>query len=179
MKNTFLALVLSILFLSGCATNYYVNEDRYTEPKNYEKITVYVTNPEHEAYEVLKKSEIYDLTKDSTCPNKLEIKTIRPAYYRCGLYGLAYVAQALTLGMLPLPDTQEEVLSYSINKANKTTFYQHNLKYNSRRSLWEVPLLPFTYSHKGAQAKTLSLSQREICETPECGDDMLMSVIPE
>lgn len=179
MKNGVFLIVFHLLFLTGCATNYYVDEDRYTEPRNYEKITVYVTNPEHEAYEILKRSKIYDLTSDSSCPNKLEIQTVRPAHYRCGLYGLAVMAQALTLGLLPLSDTEEEVLSYSLASNGQTKLYQHYLKYNTRSSVWEIPLLPLTYSRKGAQAKTLALSQRNICESPSCGEDLMMSVVPE
>ncbi|MCB1681804.1 MAG: hypothetical protein KDI61_11925 [Alphaproteobacteria bacterium] len=168
MKKPLLLIVFQFLFLTGCATNYYVNEDYYTQPKNYEKISVYVTNPDHEAYEVLKKSEIYDLTEDSACPNKLEIQTLGPAYHRCGLYALGVLAQAFTLGTLPLSDTEEEIIAYSISNNGKTVSYKHDLKYKSRSSIWEIPLLPLTYTQNGARTKTLSLSQREICENPSC-----------
>ncbi|MBK9586780.1 MAG: hypothetical protein KA099_06385 [Alphaproteobacteria bacterium] len=160
MKNTLLTLVVFSFFLSGCATNYYVNEDRYTQPKNYEKISVYVTNPEHEAYEVLKKSEIYDLTPDNNKPDKLTLIDFSPWARGCGLGGLITI---YTLGLVPSGGDDYGNFVYSLESGQTTQLYRHKIIYRDSLSAWSVPMRPFAYSEKGAQAKALSLSTRDLC----------------
>lgn len=163
MRNTLLILVLPILFLSGCTTNYYVNEDNYPAPKNYEKISVYVTNPEHEAYEVLKKSEIYDLTEDNNSPNKLTLMHISAGpKYTCGTGGV--VVSAATLGLLPVSGDDIGVFVYSLESGQSSQLYKHKIFYSDSFSVWSVPMRPLAYTKEGAQAKALSLSTREVCD---------------
>lgn len=160
MRNALFLVVLNVLFLTGCATNYYVDEDRYAEPRNYEKITVYVTNPEHEAYEILKRSDIYDLTTNQSAPDKLTFLNLSKDYH-CGMGALTTV---YTAGLVPsgLPTNQD--LIYSLESEGNTKVYAHKLLYRDRFSVWETALKPFAYSLKGAQAKALSLSTRDICD---------------
>jgi hypothetical protein len=161
-------LIVFQLFLTGCATNYYVNEDNYPAPKNYEKISVYVTNPEHEAYEVLKKSEIYDLTDDISSANKLTIVNLF-GRWKCGN---PYLGTVFSGGLLPsgMPNTNN--LVYSLESEGITKVYKHKLEYWDRYSIWENALKPFAYSKQGAQAKALSLSTRDICSDFEkCQSD--------
>lgn len=159
MKNTIFLVVFHLLFLTGCATNYYVSEDRYTEPRNYEKIAVYVTNPDHEAYEILKRSRIYDLTNDPSHPDKLTFINLSKDD-KCGLGALATI---YTAGLVPSGMSTNQDLLYSLESEGITKIYAHTLLYRDRFSIWETPLKPFAYSLEGAQAKALSLSARETC----------------
>lgn len=154
-------LIVFQLFLTGCATNYYVNEDHYTAPKNYEKISVYVTNPEHEAYEVLKKSQIYDLSENPNGPNKLTLIGFSH-YGKCGTGG--FIVTAATFGVLPSGGDIIGQLAYAMESGQTTRLYRHKILYSDSFSLWSVPLRPLAYTKKGAQAKALSLSTRDICK---------------
>ncbi|MCB1841249.1 MAG: hypothetical protein KDI61_13465 [Alphaproteobacteria bacterium] len=165
MKKPLLLIVFQFLFLAGCATNYYVNEDYYTQPKNYEKITVYVTNPDHEAYEVLKKSEIYNLTQDSACPNKLTLTEYEVWKGGCGM---PYLGTAMTLGLLPGGAPGMADLTYILESNGTSRLYGHDMFYRDRVSLWETALYPFYHSEKAAQARALALSTRQPCENNSC-----------
>ncbi len=161
MRNALFLVVLNLLFLTGCATNYYVDEDRYAEPRNYEKITVYVTNPEHEAYEILKRSNIYDLTTNKENLNKLTLLDFSPRPIGCGLGGLATI---YTLGLLPSGGDDYGNFVYALDSGQTTQVFKHKVMYQDSISVWSIPLRPLAYSEKGAQAKALSLSTRDSCQ---------------
>lgn len=161
MKNGIFLIVFHLLFLTGCATNYYVDEDRYNEPRNYEKITVYVTNPEHEAYEVLKKSEIYNLSNDQQTQSKLTLLDFSPRPRGCGLGGVVTV---FSLGIVPSGGPDYGNFVYALESGQLTQVYKHKILYRDSTSAWSIPMRPLAYSEKGAQAKALSLSTRDICQ---------------
>jgi len=72
------SLLVILFVLSACPTNYYVNKPVKTL-ETHQKQTVYVTNPEHADYDLLKKSKIYNLTENQNHPDQLTIY-IKPQF---------------------------------------------------------------------------------------------------
>lgn len=162
-----LALLCGI-FLTGCTTNYYVDKSRYTTSlANYDNITVYVTNPDNQNYELLKRSKIYALTNNKNAPSKL---TLQDAYTRHESCGLGALAAIYTLGMLPYNSPIQKSLSYTLEGNGTSQMYVHKINYQSKTALWQVFFIPFAHSELNTQAKALSLSKRQPCDYKTCGN---------
>ncbi len=60
----YIVMALAPLFLSGCVVTYKADTSNANFSTRPHKETVYVTNQDHEAYDILKQSNIYNLTSD-------------------------------------------------------------------------------------------------------------------
>jgi hypothetical protein len=159
MKITsWLLLALTILSLNGCATVYYVDKNTLSQELDYQNETVYVTNPEHPAYQVLKDSGIYKLTQDAQWPNKLTLD-----YYQAqGGCGLGMLATVYTLGVVPDSGQTTYDLSYTLATPQSSHSYVHRISYSRSTSLWNSVALPFAKTEAEIQAKALRNSERRI-----------------
>lgn len=150
--------LLVILFtLSACSTNYYVDKPVKTL-ETQQKQTVYVTNPEHEDYDLLKKSKIYDITESQDSSKKLTIDQVESINQACGL---DYLITAYSLGIVPFKNQTSVSLAYSLEEDGRTKKYEHHAKYFYKTSLWETFLIPFALSKNEAKARAFAQSERE------------------
>lgn len=148
---------LLCLFVTGCTTNYYIDQSTpHQKPLNTQKETVFVTNKNHKDFELLKKSEIYNLSED---PTKAAPLTLTKPSYEMSLY--CGVGTLMTFGLIPEKCPYEEKLSYSIGQGNTVRHYEHNITYYSRTSLWEALLIPFRNSREKIRVKALAISKRQ------------------
>lgn len=173
----FFCLCITAAQLTSCATNYYVERKPASVEKEEKPLEVYVTNPDHYAFKILRDSHIYTLTDNPKAPNKLTLGSILdPDSYSggCGLGAgfaalYAYYFQIFTLGLIPVGSDDNDYFLYNLESNGTTKPYKHEIKYSHSRSTWEILFIPFAYSEEEAKAKALSRSKKEICEDPTCG----------
>lgn len=151
---------ITFLALTGCATNLYFHGKEIDKSLSTPEV-VFVTNPDHNNYEVLKRSEIYILSTDPNTREKLTLidTEILP---KCGvpLLGAIY-----TLGILPGYIDASEVFFYKIETNGSSKVYQHQLEMHETMSNWEWFAKPFK-NDIDTKAKALRNSER-LLEIPK------------
>jgi len=160
MKTYFIKIWVALMlgcFVTGCTTNYYIGKNNQSQKPLYsQKETVFVTNKNHKDFELLKQSEIYNLSEDRTKAAPLTLT--KPAY---GMSLYCGIGTLMTFGLIPEKCPYEEKLYYSIGQGNTVRHYEHNITYYSRTSLWEALLIPFRNSREEIRVKALAISKRQ------------------
>lgn len=162
MKRPLLLIIAFNLLLSGCAaTNYHPIEQNTVATKPRQKQTVLVTNPEHMAFPIIKKSGIYNISTAPDTKTTLTIKEYTPLP-SCGLSSLVTL---YSLGLLQNTASMEHTLIYAIKQGNTEKLYQHDIRYKATQSLWQIPIKPFAKSEEDVAAHALAHSKRQDAET--------------
>nr|WP_159063809.1 hypothetical protein [Thaumasiovibrio occultus] len=151
-------ILLSIGVLAGCAENTYVSKYHRTEISDaVPREKVYVTNPDEHPfyYDVLNASGIYQFVDQQEAETKLTLEggfnnVMKPM-----------AIEALVLYLIPYVYHQQETLNYSLEHDGVTTPYRHEIWLESRKSVWETFLVPFSSTHEELVAEGLRYNPRE------------------
>jgi hypothetical protein len=135
MKKLFLILLLAIAFAAcGCESTMCMLSKKDLHKFDGGAQPVYVANPEMQReYLILKNSEIYSLTNQSTGARKLTLLPIKH-FGRCGN---PIMLTVLTIGIVPgiLPSAQ--AFEYDLETDGKVEHCVHPLPTYDRVSIWE------------------------------------------
>lgn len=154
MKSTQLLIV--VIFLSSCVSNTYLTSKERTSA-SYIETPVYITNPEHENYSYLIKSEIYTFT---TIPDSRYKLTLMDTEYRYAC-GLGMLLPIYTLGILQANSPADEIFVYKLEGPEGEQLYQHYLSMESKTSIWQFFAKPFVGNENKVRTKALKFSKRE------------------
>ncbi|CAA0118171.1 Uncharacterised protein [BD1-7 clade bacterium] len=150
-------LSIPILFLVGCTSNLYLVKNEKNYSPAYHENVVCVTNPElGDRFQALVESEIYEISDDPNCENKLTFKASK-IDMACGN---PLIASAVFLGTVPVSLPVTDRFRYIIENEDGISEYVHFVEIYERTSIWEWFLKPFSQSKDELLIQGLKQSER-------------------
>ena len=87
-------------------------------------------------YRILKRSQIYVLTNDSSCATKIELsKGFKQPYFGCAMYLVGF---AFFIGQMPVVLPEKYFFEYKEIQAHDTTVINLQLNYTKRLWFWDM-----------------------------------------
>jgi len=127
-KQKYISILL--LFLTGCTTYTFVTNETVEGDPIQQKIKASVVNPElHQEYDILQRSQLFELTSDSTENNKIKLDSMQ-TILKCGnpLLGTIF-----TFGLIP--STVEDQYFYSFREHRGDRIVSRKVEVNVRMRL--------------------------------------------
>lgn len=143
---------LAFVSLASCFPSYNATNKEYRRVKaDFPKQKAFVVNKElkHE-FDILKKSNIYEIVDDSTNVAKIKLNKIVPdRQFQCGNL---MAGSMLTFGLLPSVFRYTDNYSYDVTENNIVKNYQYKLQVNQSLWLFNIFRLGKTYNKQAGKA---------------------------
>lgn len=152
-KFIFYFTLTTIALLTSCYSYRPINKyETKSKFKNKEKVYIINSSQFPKEFEILKKSKIYTISRDSLCSTKIKLMNlIKNRGPRC-FTGESAVLM-LTLGQFPVHIYDSFNYSFIRMDDNKETLIKYQLKIDKRVWFWD--LFSFRKSFKSALSKQL------------------------
>ena len=138
-------LFIPTVFLTGCATNLYVEHGYKIAKPPVERPSVFVEeSPLTKELEILKASSLYEISEDPTVSKHIVLKPMHEGQFGCGM---SWIVPVYTLGLLPesLPARHSpHQFEYILRDNNGEQLLSYKLPgIYMRISIWENFFKPF------------------------------------